>query len=178
MTATLGEMLPPSSSKLMKFNNANSFSNTMIGPKKRFYTAPLLLSQDEIPQKLKTETLNLVSRIMPSIPISRSVSSWRLCWDSLTPTQDQLITKHPDVRLTNLYLAVGGSFHSWKFLPSIGKYVLNVVNGKSNGEEKDGKWAWKEKGWNSGGQKGAHEKVVPQRELKGLLDVNESVEAR
>ena len=60
---------------------------------------------------------------------------------------------------------MGGSFHSWKFLPIIGKYVVNVLNGVSNGEEKDRRWAWKD-GRLQG--RGAHEKVVPKRELQDL----------
>lgn len=164
-------MLPPPSSQLLKFTNANSFSNTVLGPNNWRYTVPPSTSQDDIPEKLKAETLSIISRIMPSVPDSRSVLFWRICWDSLTPSQDQLIAKHPNPKLANLYLAVGGSFHSWKFLPNIGRYVVNVVNEKSNGEEEDQKWAWKEKGWNSGGQRGVHEKVVPRRELKDLLPI-------
>ena len=101
---------------------------------------------------------------------NRSVTFWRLCWDSITPSQHQLITKHPDPRLGNLYFAIGGSFHSWKFLPIIGKYVIKILNDCSNGEEKDRNWAWKTEGWNQGGQRGAHEKVIPRRELKDLED--------
>lgn len=28
-------------------------------------------------------------------------------------------------------------------MPNFGKYMLNVLDGKSNGEEKDRAWAWK-----------------------------------
>lgn len=77
------------------------------------------------------------------------------------------MTRHPDPRLGNLYLAIGGSFHSWKFLPIIGKYVVNVLNGVSNGEEKDQNWMWKSEGWDEG-RRGAYKKVIPRRELKDL----------
>ena len=30
-----------------------------------------------------------------------------------------------------------------RFMPNIGKYMLNVLNDKSNGAEKDKAWAWK-----------------------------------
>ena len=62
---------------------------------------------------------------------------------------------------TNLYLATAGSFHSWKFLPTIGRYVVNVLDGKSNGKEKDDAWGWK-RTWE---RRGAHEKVWPKGEL-------------
>lgn len=44
-----------------------------------------------------------------------------------------------------------------RFLPNAGKYMLNVLNGKSNGEEKDKAWAWKPNPDESG---------QPRRELK------------
>lgn len=90
---------------------------------------------------------------------------YRLCWDSITPDQNQLITKHP--RIGGLYLAVGGSFHSYKFLPTIGRYVVTVLEDASNGEEKDRAWGWKDWTTISAGR-GAHEKVVPKRELSDL----------
>lgn len=107
---------------------------------------------------------------MPSIlSDNRAVDYWRLCWDSITPTQDQLITQHPDARLANLYLAVGGSFHSWKFLPIIGEFVVNVLEGRGNGREMDERWGWKKERWGGAkGKGGAHEKVVPTRELADL----------
>lgn len=30
-----------------------------------------------------------------------------------------------------------------RFLPNIGKYMLNVLSGQSNGPEKDKAWSWK-----------------------------------
>lgn len=30
-----------------------------------------------------------------------------------------------------------------RFLPNIGKYMLNILNGQSNGSEKDKAWGWK-----------------------------------
>ncbi|KAK5277296.1 hypothetical protein LTR40_010557, partial [Exophiala xenobiotica] len=94
----------------------------------------------------------------------RTPDDWRLCWDAVSPDQNQLITQHPDPRLSNLYFATAGSFHSWKFLPNIGRYVVNVLDGKSNGVEKDEAWAWKTT-WEG---RGAHEKVLPKRELGSL----------
>jgi len=42
--------------------------------------------------------------------------------------------------------------------------VVNVLHGKSNGVEKDEAWAWKTT-WEG---RGAHEKVLPKRELGSL----------
>ncbi|KAJ4302618.1 hypothetical protein N0V90_001507 [Kalmusia sp. IMI 367209] len=163
-----GEVLPPpNSNRLLKFTNARSFSNTTRTPSGRRISIPPHAPQTTVPARLQSETLDsIVSKTMPSFA-ARKPDSWRLCWDAITPTQDQLITPHPHPRLGNVYLAVGGSFHSWKFLPNIGAYVVNALNGVSNGAEKDRRWAWK-KGHVEG--RGAHEKVVPSRGLSELED--------
>ena len=148
---------------------AESFTNTELLPLGEKVTVPPHpeISQYEVPEKLKAKALETMANAMPSLlKNGTEISYWRLCWDAITPAQHQLITKHPDSRLGNLYLAVGGSFHSWKFLPIIGKYISNVINGNSNGEEKDRNWAWKQHGCGQGGLKGAHEKVLPTAEWR------------
>src|SRR6266487_6399292 len=59
--------------------------------------------------------------------------------DAVTPNQDFIISPHPHCK--NLYLATGGSFHSWKFMPTIGKYVVQMLDGTLD-EEKVRRWAW------------------------------------
>jgi sarcosine oxidase/L-pipecolate oxidase len=53
-------------------------------------------------------------------------------------------------------------------LPTIGTYIVNVLNGKSNGEEKDKAWKWKRE-W---ADRGAHEKVMPKGELSDFEDAS------
>ena len=163
-----GEAIPPPrSGQLLKFTNARSFTNTITTPTGHKISVPPESGQSVVSERLKQETLDrIVRKVMPRFA-DRPVEYWRLCWDSISPSQDQLITQHPHPQLGNLYLAVGGSFHSWKFLPTIGKYVINVLNGVSNGEVKDKRWAWKT---TAPQERGAHEKVVPRRELKDLED--------
>ena len=51
----------------------------------------------------------------------------------------------------------------------MGEFVVNVLEGRGNGREMNEHWAWKKEGWgSSGGGRGAHEKVVPTRELRDL----------
>lgn len=168
-----GEVIPPPSiegagpngKNLLKCTNAESFSHYVTTKSGRRISVPPDRDQKTVPGRLQKETLTqMVNKIMPQYG-KRPVEYFRLCWDAITPDQNQLITKHPDPRLGNLFLAVGGSFHSWKFLPTIGKYVVNVLDGKGNGPEKDAAWAWKE---NTTLRKGAHEKVIPKRDLKDL----------
>ncbi|KAI9711544.1 MAG: hypothetical protein M1820_002108 [Bogoriella megaspora] len=164
-----GEVLPPPGrNRLLKYTNANSFSNHFPTPLGHVISAPPARDQHIVPERLRKETMDIIgNRAMPRYSAGKEPDYWRLCWDAVTPTQDHLISRHPDSRLRNLYFAIGGSFHSYKFLPNIGGYVTKVLNGESNGSEKDKAWMWKT---GSDGKigRGAHEKVVPRRELKDL----------
>ncbi len=59
--------------------------------------------------------------------------------DAVTPNQDWIISSHPAAK--GLYVAGGGSFHSWKFLPTIGKYVSRMLKGELGAEQAE-KWVW------------------------------------
>ncbi|KAI8625004.1 sarcosine oxidase [Xylariaceae sp. FL1651] len=64
--------------------------------------------------------------------------AYRLCWDLATPSDDWIISPHP---AKNLFIASGGSFHAWKFLPTIGKYVTQMLRGTLP-QEYTKRWAW------------------------------------
>lgn len=57
-----------------------------------------------------------------------TLENYRICWDPITPNQDFIICPHPHSK--NLYIASGGSFHAWKFLPILGKYVVAMLQGE------------------------------------------------
>ena len=80
--------------------------------------------------------------------------------DAITPDQDFIISAHP--HCGSLYIASGGSFHSWKFLPIIGEYVVQMLDGSLD-EEKASRWAWDR---NSGD--GVMTAYLPKRDLKDL----------
>ena len=68
-------------------------------------------------RKLQRETEALMmSKVMPEFSRGKQAGYWLICWDSQTPTEDWLMCKHPHPQLSSLYLAVGGSFHSYKFV--------------------------------------------------------------
>ena len=73
-----------------------------------------------------------------------------------TPTQDWLLSRHPQTSLRNLYLAIEGSYHSYKFSSNTGKYASKTLSGKGNVKDKDEAWAW-ESGKLDG--QGAHPKT-------------------
>lgn len=161
-----GEVMPPNRDQLFKFTNSHTFLNTRQHPITGHQISVPDPIQDAVPQKLKDESLAIVRRRIPALlEGAREPDLWRLCWDAVSPDQNQLICQHPDSRLSGLYFATAGSFHSWKFLPNIGRYVVNVLKGISNGPERDTAWAWK----NEWADKGAHPKVIPRSELAEYL---------
>lgn len=66
----------------------------------------------------------------------------RFSRDASTPTHDFLITPHPHCE--GLYVATGGSFHGWKFLPVIGDYIVDMLHGLL-GADYANRWAWDQK---------------------------------
>ena len=59
-----------------------------------------------------------------------------------------------------------------RFLPNAGKYIINVVNGKSNGEERDNAWSWRTEGWDVREQSPDLPKLgagTPKRELRDIV---------
>lgn len=160
-----GEVIPPDKDRLFKFTNATTFWNTQKHPSGRQISVPDP-DQYTILPRLKTASIQLIGDRIPQIlSDGRQPDDWRLCWDAISPDQNQLICRHPDSRLSHLFFATGGSFHSWKFLPIIGKYVVNVLNSKSNGEDKDSMWKWK----TQFAARGAHEKAMPRFELRDFM---------
>lgn len=162
-------------SKILKINNSISFTNTVLVPSGRRVSAPVAGSQQDVPPALKAETLEIAKEILPQVVSGDSkIAFFRCCWDAITPQQHQLITQHPSRSLQNLYLAIGGSFHGWKFLPTIGEYVANIVQGKSNGEEKDETWGWKSQGWETSTEGGAHVYLIPRRDFRDFRETGDA----
>ncbi|PNS18822.1 DNA-directed RNA polymerase, mitochondrial [Sphaceloma murrayae] len=164
-----GEVIPPSRDNyLIKYSNTTgTFTNTVKTPSGNKITVPAIgRSQYNVPDAIKRETEEaMCSRVMPQYTRGRSADYWRICWDAFTPTEDWLLCKHPHEKLANLYLAVGGSFHSYKFLPVAGRFMLKVLDGESNGEEMDRAWSWKRGvDWDN-----ATSPRLPKRELRDLL---------
>jgi sarcosine oxidase/L-pipecolate oxidase len=94
-------------------------------------------------------------------PSPRMVFSTHINRDGITPNQDFIISSHP--RCQNLYVATGGSFHGWKFLPIIGKYVVQMLDDQLDADLEK-RWAWDREQTGS-----AHERIIPRRELKDLF---------
>ena len=132
-------------SKILKFNTEH-YSNTLTTPTGHEISVPPNRDQSEVSEAIKETVLKKIQARLPQIlENGREVDSWRMCWDSASPDGNQLMKRHPHPKLSNLYFAVGGSGHSWKVLPILGKYVIKVLNGVGNGPERDQRWGWKDR---------------------------------
>lgn len=176
-----GDCQPPPSNHLLKLTWAPSLTNTITTSTGHRITTPPDRDQRLVPEKLKQRTREKIAhQVLSQYTADREEEYWRLCWDAVSPSQDQLITRHPHTKLRNLFFAIGGSFHSYKFLPTIGKYIVNVLDGYSNGEEKDQHWGWKSQSqllqFKHG--KGAHEKAAPLMELSEMEDDRQAHNAK
>lgn len=111
-----GVLMPPSKqNRTLKVNDLRTeFVNTETTASGHKITKPSSRSQNIVPEKLKRKTEDLLSCLMPEFGRDRKPDRWRICWDAKTPTDDWLMCKHPHAKLDNVYLAVGGSFHSYK----------------------------------------------------------------
>ncbi|KAJ5899549.1 L-pipecolate oxidase [Penicillium taxi] len=61
----------------------------------------------------------------------------RLCWYTDTVKGDFIIDDHPT--LQGLFVATGGSGHGFKFLPILGKYIVDCFEGKASEDLRE-KW--------------------------------------
>ena len=69
-----------------------------------------------------------------------TISVTRLCWYTDSFDNHFVIDHVPGMK--NVMVATGGSGHAFKYLPVIGGYVVDVMEGKEK-EEVVGKWRWR-----------------------------------
>ena len=102
------------------------------------------VDEDVLLEFARTSLLHLKNRKQPVSKLNHS----RLCWYLDTASSDFLVCPFPGFG-SSLYLATGGSGHGFKFLPVLGSYIVDVIDG-TDAREKQGiwtkKWAWPGRG--------------------------------
>ncbi|KAF6819859.1 fructosyl amino acid oxidase [Colletotrichum plurivorum] len=94
---------------------------------------------DGCPKEVEDEMRSFVREIIPELA-DRPFISTKLCWDGIASDLNFRVCPYPGTR--NLFVATVGSNHGFKFLPIIGKYVANMLEG-SLGKDLQELWAWK-----------------------------------
>ena len=79
----------------------------------------------------------------------------------MTPDENFLISPHPHCK--SLYVATGGSFHGFKFMPILGKYIVQMIFGELD-QELAKAWAW-----DRGHSEEPEGDMWPEREMVDLL---------
>ncbi|KAL8714148.1 MAG: hypothetical protein Q9220_001876 [cf. Caloplaca sp. 1 TL-2023] len=166
MDHTLGETMPPTPDGLLKFCRDVSFTHNIYhtASGQTISVPPSPPSQStwsqDVPPGLKEEAFNVMTQTYGKEVEGLEFESYRMCWDAVTPNQDWVITPHP--HCGSLYIATAGSFHGWKFLPTVGAYVVKMLQNKLTGEQAR-RWAWDRD--NAGA---AHGALLPSRDLSDI----------
>ncbi|KAI4242851.1 MAG: hypothetical protein LQ352_007153 [Teloschistes flavicans] len=143
-----GETMPITPNNQMKFIRDVTWKNTVkhhasgrsISVPETTPTRSQWAKPSEIPRGLRREIDKVIKGIHGKTEgANLQPNTLRMCWDGLTQDNNWYITPHP--RCKNLYIATGGSFHGWKFLPILGEFVVQMLDGELPDEEKE-RWAW------------------------------------
>ncbi|KAI1336075.1 sarcosine oxidase [Xylariaceae sp. FL0016] len=134
------ECIPLGSSSepdLVKCTHEFPYTNkTFHGPSKQEISVPppkmsqKTWSQD-LPDSLKVNSAKVKDVLFKDSIYGMLPESYRLCWDASIPDEDWVISPHPS---RNLYIASGGSFHAWKFIPVVGKLVVQILDDQMSAE--------------------------------------------
>lgn len=92
-----------------------------------------------IPVAHSQDAKNLLHLLIPELEGHELVDS-KTCWTADSSTNKFLIDKCPYYE--NVYVASGDSSHAFKFLPTIGKYIVQKLEG-SLSDELNEAWKWK-----------------------------------
>ncbi|KAK2797394.1 hypothetical protein FQN50_009195 [Emmonsiellopsis sp. PD_5] len=158
------ECIPRSGPGLVKCTHERSFTHKVFHEtsNQQISVPPSRITQQtwsqDVPYGLKDEVKAVRDKLFGNWVDNMEPEEYRMCWDSITPNQDWIISPHPNVQ--NLYIVGGGSFHGWKFLPNIGKYVVQMIDGELE-EDFVKRWAW-----DRSDDGGNCVNYVPSRDLK------------
>ncbi|EFQ33567.1 FAD dependent oxidoreductase [Colletotrichum graminicola] len=96
----------------------------------------------KFPKEGEAALREAVRTIVPIPAIhNRPFAQTRLCWYTDTQSGDFLVCHHPEAK--NLFVATGGSGHGFKFLPVLGREIVNVLERRGD-EVFTEKWRWRE----------------------------------
>ncbi|OAA60312.1 FAD dependent oxidoreductase [Niveomyces insectorum RCEF 264] len=94
---------------------------------------------DGCPKEIEDEIHSFIGEVIPELA-DRPFVSTKVCWDAVAGDLNFRVGPYPGTK--NLFVATLGSNHGFKFLPVIGKYVADMIEG-SLGQEWLDLWRWK-----------------------------------
>jgi sarcosine oxidase/L-pipecolate oxidase len=138
----LGYFFPPTNDGIFKMAHSQFITNTQVTQSGITSSIPHTFVQspaDGLPLEIEAQMRRNLRRVLPELA-DRPFCYTRLCWDADTADRHFLVTPHPTHK--RLFLATGGSAHGFKFLPVIGKYVANLLEGTLDPEIVS-QWQWR-----------------------------------
>lgn len=134
---------PPQEDGIFKMAHSRFVTNILTDSNSNITTSiPHTFKQspsDGLPLEIESTMRRNLRRILPELA-DRPFCYTRICWDADTADRHFLVTPHPDH--SRLFLAAGGSAHGFKFLPVVGKYIADFLEGKLD-EDTTQKWKWR-----------------------------------
>ncbi|KAJ5542604.1 FAD dependent oxidoreductase [Penicillium sp. DV-2018c] len=160
----LGYYFPPQEDGVFKMAHSQFITNVQTAKSGITTSVPHTFFQepaDGLPLEIEAQMRRNLRRVFPELA-DRPFCYTRLCWDADTADRHFLVTPHPDHK--GLFVASGGSAHGFKFLPVIGKYVADMLEGTLD-QEIVRQWQWRA-GQKSTATNLAH--LDPELELRDL----------
>ncbi|KAK1981877.1 FAD dependent oxidoreductase [Colletotrichum cereale] len=134
--------VPHSKDRTLKFWGQIIFRNTQPHPNGGRFSAPPPApdyAQFDVPKTLRDDVDFAGESLFGKGSAGFKNENYRICWEAVTPDEGFIISPHSASK--NLYVATCGSFHGWKFLPILGKYVMQMLDGSLE-ETLAKKWSW------------------------------------
>lgn len=141
----LGYTFPPDADGRLKFcdlhvghpwmRTVNGRSNPVSIPRDAAYH-----ESDSLPEEDIKEVREFIKYCMPQFS-EREFFQTKMLWDTESFDFGWIIDSHPSSP-SRLYVATGGSGHSFKNLPNVGKYVADMLEGNLSEEHKSA-WRWR-----------------------------------
>ncbi|GAP87186.1 putative sarcosine oxidase [Rosellinia necatrix] len=153
--------LPPNNENQIKFWGQSIFQFPQGTPHVSRPPVGVDYNQWAVPETLKADVAVAREATFGKQGLGWKIHTYRICWDCVTPSEDFIISQHPASE--GLFIATCGSFHGWKFLPVIGRYVVQMVEATLNSDLQK-RWAWDRPLPNNPG------KEWPRHNLNDLLD--------
>ncbi|KAL3438893.1 FAD dependent oxidoreductase [Aspergillus tetrazonus] len=136
----LGILFPPQEDGIMKIGAVHfvtNYAKTFNGISLPRYRSDN--PKDGIPAVVEARLRKWMETCVPKLAHREWIET-RICWDGDMADYHFLITPHP--RHKNLDIAIGGSAHGFKFLPVLGKYIVEMMEGTLDPEIAK-KWRWR-----------------------------------
>ncbi|KAI0913397.1 sarcosine oxidase [Ustulina deusta] len=153
--------LPPSGGNQIKFWGQSIFQFPQGTPSVSHPPSGADYHQWEVPEALKADVAVANEATFGKRGTGWKIHTHRICWDCVTPSEDFIISQHS--ASIGLFVATCGSFHGWKFLPVIGHYVVQMLDGTLE-PDLEKRWAWDRPLPDNPG------KEWPRHDLRELLD--------